>query len=468
MSNPILSLYQLESPGGAGGELPFSGLATRDQNLTGLSDNPNVDLVIIGGGLTGALVAWEAALRDIRVVLVERGICGEQAVSWSTRIAQLLRINPLRVAAGSLSLRELSKVIAPHLVSAAPRDTHVTRGWRVSLANRLVPSYDVDERLLIREIILAARQEGALVFQASEATYVEAESESGCYVLGLRDHVGERKVELRVGGIVIDPSHGYLPPTRLGSKVLQVADPVTAGVQRIYRVTPKTTRSGERFASFELSDGAFMSTRLIADEIVEVHVLFGTKALPPAVLDVVCPEAVGESGWVVEEELSSRGIDGRWSAHYRVQQARGIFTCSHRAPWEAFRSARRIVKRALSCSNEPRPFAKLPRRPLPGEEQGCEVDTFRAQARSRGVSERTIELCVKRWRGRVRHISQFVDGFQELCPGVLAGEIDLAYRSDQATSVEDIVVGALVLPQCPGWQNSIPVIADRFRQLARG
>jgi len=467
MSSSILSLYQVENNGGARADQPFRSLATREHNLTELAENRNVDLVIIGGGLTGALVAWEAALRDVRVVLIERGIFGAHALSWSTRIAHLLRFHPLRVATGWPIIRALSERIAPHLVSTPPPDVHAPKGWRAALAARLVSTIDVDERLLIREVILAARQEGAYVFQAAEGSYVEAESESGCYLVGLRDNIGERSIELRVGGIVIDPSTGFLPPTRLGSKVLKVADPVVGGVQRAYRVAPKATTSGDHFASFVLGDRAFVVTRYIGEGIIEVSILFGATSSAPAALDGVCLEALDRSGWIVQAELSSRDVYGDWSERYQVRQERGIFTCSHRVPWDALRSAHRIVRSVISCSRELQPYAKLPRRPLPGEEQGCEVDAFRAQARSCGVSERTIELCVRRWRGRVRYLAQCVDGLQEVCPGVLAGEIELAFWSDQAMSVEEVVFGALALPQLPGWRDSIPAIADKFRNLAR-
>jgi hypothetical protein len=44
----------------------------------------------------------------------------------------------------------------------------------------------------------------------------------------------------------------------------------------------------------------------------------------------------------------------------------------------------------------------------------------------------------------------------------LRGEVELAVLSDQVTSVDDLVAGALALQQFPEWRESIPVLQERL------
>jgi hypothetical protein len=90
------------------------------------------------------------------------------------------------------------------------------------------------------------------------------------------------------------------------------------------------------------------------------------------------------------------------------------------------------------------------------------VDCFRALARAQGVSERTIELAIKRWRGRVRYLEHFANGLKELVPGVLRGEVDLSVRSDHVVSLEDLIHGSLALEELPEIPEYLPVLQERF------
>ena len=44
------------------------------------------DLVVVGGGVNGCGVAWDATLRGLRVLLVERDDIGSGTSSWSSRL----------------------------------------------------------------------------------------------------------------------------------------------------------------------------------------------------------------------------------------------------------------------------------------------------------------------------------------------------------------------------------------------
>jgi glycerol-3-phosphate dehydrogenase len=63
--------------------LTESGLRrSRDLDLLGQP----FDLVVVGGGINGCGIAWEAALHGLRVLLVERDDIGSGTSSWSSRL----------------------------------------------------------------------------------------------------------------------------------------------------------------------------------------------------------------------------------------------------------------------------------------------------------------------------------------------------------------------------------------------
>jgi hypothetical protein len=50
--------------------------------------------------------------------------------------------------------------------------------------------------------------------------------------------------------------------------------------------------------------------------------------------------------------------------------------------------------------------------------------------------------------------------FEEVCPGVLRGEISLAVASDHVSSLEDLLFGSLALHTTPGWRELVKPIAE--------
>ncbi len=466
MNNSLLSLYDVTGATSPDEQAPFAALPTREDALKAIGDNPNFDLLILGGGLTGALLAHQAALQDIKVLLVDSDCFGARSISWRHRIAKMLRAHPMEALRNYRVLRKVERNASlSHLTLKPQPDSRPVLGFWASLIARVTPRIDIDERLLIREALLAAKQEGATVLSAIEPSFLEAEALSGCYSIGFRDTLSGERYQARVGGVLVDPTVGHLPPTRLGTSVLRVADSSPGGIQRVYEVSPITPKSVVPFVSFELTDGSYVSVSRLGHELVEVTVLYGDVALETRVVDRICEEACREAGWKIERVLSSRSVDGRLSPSYRVRLERGIFICAHRGPWDAFTSAESVARSLLSLRDTVGQRRKLPTRALPGAEQAREVDAFRAATRSRGASESTIERCVARWRGRVRYLGQFSDGLREVFPGMLSGEIDLAYFSDHSRTAEDIALGALRLDLSKNWREALPLIEKRLAEL---
>jgi glycerol-3-phosphate dehydrogenase len=95
------------------------------------------DLVVIGGGITGAGVARDAALRGLRVALFEKGDYGSGTSSKSSKLIhgglRYLEHGELGLVFESVSERAVQARVAPHLVKPLPFLVPVYEGARHGL-----------------------------------------------------------------------------------------------------------------------------------------------------------------------------------------------------------------------------------------------------------------------------------------------------------------------------------------------
>jgi glycerol-3-phosphate dehydrogenase len=100
--------------------------ARRSAELTALGDGGPVDVLVIGGGITGTGIALDAATRGLRVVLVEKHDLAFGTSRWSSKLVH----GGLRyLATGNVGIARRSAIErgilmtrnAPHLVSAMPQ-----------------------------------------------------------------------------------------------------------------------------------------------------------------------------------------------------------------------------------------------------------------------------------------------------------------------------------------------------------
>jgi glycerol-3-phosphate dehydrogenase len=114
-------------------EAPFSH-RTRAIALAAMSAEP-VDLLVIGGGITGAGIARDAALRGIRTAVVDKGDFGGATSSRSSRLIhgglRYLEQGDFRLVFEASHERRVLLRIAPHLVRPLPFLFPVYRGSRV-------------------------------------------------------------------------------------------------------------------------------------------------------------------------------------------------------------------------------------------------------------------------------------------------------------------------------------------------
>ncbi|MFF0543372.1 glycerol-3-phosphate dehydrogenase/oxidase [Nocardia thailandica] len=109
--------------------------ARRDRDLLDLGDDPRVDLVVIGGGVTGAGVALDATLRGLRTVLVERHDLAFGTSRWSSKLVhgglRYLASGKVGIAHESAVERGiLLRTTAPHLVRPLPQLVPLLPGLR--------------------------------------------------------------------------------------------------------------------------------------------------------------------------------------------------------------------------------------------------------------------------------------------------------------------------------------------------
>ncbi|HEU5169865.1 MAG TPA: glycerol-3-phosphate dehydrogenase [Gemmatimonadales bacterium] len=109
--------------------------SSRRAGLSALAARP-ADLLIIGGGITGAGIARDAAMRGLRTVLVERADLGSGTSSRSSRLVhgglRYLEQGRLRLVLEANRERRVLLAIAPHLVRPLPFVFPLHQGDRVT------------------------------------------------------------------------------------------------------------------------------------------------------------------------------------------------------------------------------------------------------------------------------------------------------------------------------------------------
>ena len=82
------------------------------------------DLIVVGAGINGAGIARDAAMRGLKVLMIDKGDIASGTTSWSTRLIhgglRYLEYYELYLVHESLSEREKLLRIAPHLVKPLP------------------------------------------------------------------------------------------------------------------------------------------------------------------------------------------------------------------------------------------------------------------------------------------------------------------------------------------------------------
>jgi len=124
-------------------------------------DQTPYDLVIIGGGIVGCGIARDAALRGLRVVLIEQKDLGSGTTSGSTRLIhgglRYLETADFKLVRLDLREREILLRIAPHLVKPLPFLLPLPKSWwgrqRLRIGMRLYDWLSYDKSLPNHRIV---------------------------------------------------------------------------------------------------------------------------------------------------------------------------------------------------------------------------------------------------------------------------------------------------------------------------
>ncbi len=146
-----------------------------------------VDVLVIGGGITGAAIARDAALRGFRTALVEKGDFGSGTSSVSSRLIhgglRYLEQYDFHLVLEASRERRVLLRIAPHLVRPLPFVFPVYRGARV-------PSWKLRSGLWLYDLLAAFRNVRGHRWLSRKAT--------------LRLEPGLRDKDLRAAGLYYD------------------------------------------------------------------------------------------------------------------------------------------------------------------------------------------------------------------------------------------------------------------------
>jgi len=132
-------------------------------------DATGVDVLVVGGGITGACVALDATRRGMRVALVDRGDFGAGASTHCLRIVHggLRYLQHLDLARARNSIAERSRWLraAPHLVDPLPV---LVPTW----AGRFPPRWMIGGALALNELLSADRNRDLPPSQRLQASRV--------------------------------------------------------------------------------------------------------------------------------------------------------------------------------------------------------------------------------------------------------------------------------------------------------
>lgn len=111
----------------------MSALGTRSAALEKIEGSAEFDLLVVGGGITGAGIALDAASRGLKVVLVERADFASGTSSKSSKLVhgglRYLEQRDFGLVREAAQERDLLRQLAPHLVEAIPMVLPVADKW---------------------------------------------------------------------------------------------------------------------------------------------------------------------------------------------------------------------------------------------------------------------------------------------------------------------------------------------------
>ncbi len=228
---------------------PEFSFRTRERNLKRLEEE-EFDFLVIGGGITGAGVAWDAASRGYKVALVEKGDFAEGTSSRSSKLIhgglRYLEHYEFPLVFEALSERHYLMQAAPHLVKPLPFYMPVYRSsphsptllsagmWlydllsmfrapglhqRISagVSSRIIPGIKRDglrcsfkyfdasmwDDALVLDVLMKAHESGACVVSRSRAVSAGRDDQGKITSMQIRDELAGREIPVRFKKLIV-------------------------------------------------------------------------------------------------------------------------------------------------------------------------------------------------------------------------------------------------------------------------
>lgn len=470
MSNSILSLYGASDAEGEGADQLFPNLPSRVECFQRVAQAKGYDLVVLGGGLTGAVTAHQASLLGIRVLVLHESYFGSTAQMWSLGYRDLFRAPLLSRLRAARKVGATVDLLPAHLQGSlriTKERASITDTWVQKLCRgaHTFPKGELpecNEKATIRETILAARQEGAVCLSDVEISFVEAESVTGFYVVGVRDRVSEWSCEVRAGSLLLDPSIVRIPASRLGRRIGPQLRDSSVYLRVVCRLDAAHSIESRQIVTGDCEGSEYLLVPTSSSEIVELVLLDPDKD-PHQEVKRICQF----HGLASSEVLFVGRFRQPLVARHSLEQYGGLFVPRERGPWESWLSAQQVVgELQRAAHSEDSPLAPVVPRLLPGTLRTGDIERFRTAAIAAHVSESEVAQVIERWHGRVRYIPEFARGLEIVCPGVVRGEVELAYRGDQVATLEDLLFGSLGLDTDPQWREKVAPLAMALSEIA--
>lgn len=488
--------------------LPWS----RDQNFESLSTSPHAQMVIVGGGIHGAMLARLAALNGISCILIERGDYASGTSSRSSKMAHgglryLENFDFTQVFEGIKSREELFNV-APHICKPNRFLIPVKKGdwwFRLKLGAGLF-LYDLmvtkkerkhswhpihslhyegfsakrtdlmgcfsycdgimNDARLVLENIIHARDIGARCFNYTESVKIERGQDTRYRIIA-RDVLTAQEYTL-TADIVVNCAGPWAPAIgHRGSEHLKMQLRYSAGIHLIFNkpwnqpalFLPLPGRSRYYFV-WPHPGGTMVGTteRMVTDLPFEQ---FPTEIEIEEVLDRI------------KKDLPDAGLN-RETLHYTFAgvrtlplrgQTEGTATLSRKHIWHEQENVLTLLggklttaawtsfegcKLAAKLLGMNTSIQSLSGIQYPGYANDLELSTMHTLLTARGVPNDTATRIVHRLGARTKYLLEKDERCEQISPRLLKGEISLGCEMEQAVTIEDLLRRRTELEYLPG------------------
>jgi glycerol-3-phosphate dehydrogenase len=274
---------------------PIAATLRRDEALRRLPGE--VDVLVVGGGITGAGVALDAASRGLRVALVERRDLAQGTSSRSSRLvhggARYLSMGDITMVAEGVRERDRLRRMAPHLVLPLPFVIPTDSATDLALLRIGMTTYDAlavgrgvaNHRVLDVTAVLREVPGLAQGFARGAVRYWDCRTDDARLTLAVA------RAAVGLGAVVV-PHAEVTRLTREGGRVAgaEVRDVMTGTSQHV-RARWVVSASGVWAADVQRLDAASRDLEVLPAR--GIHLVFDRQDLPVNSA-VVVPSGAGD------------------------------------------------------------------------------------------------------------------------------------------------------------------------------